>query len=122
MQIYMHDVNTAWIKDEIGLEVNMKLDIGIIGCGAVSKLHIDTFKEIGGTEIKAVSDIMPDNVSKTGRLLGVDFYNNYRELLGRDDISVVSICTPSGLHEEIAVEEAILLIAASPRKESNLLN
>lgn len=84
----------------------MKIGIGIIGCGAVSKLHIDSFKEIDEIEIKAVSDIIPDNAFETGRMLGVDFYHNYRELLGRADISIVSICTPSGLHEQIAVDAA----------------
>ena len=34
----------------------MALGIGIIGCGAISRLHIDAFQKIDGVEIRAVSD------------------------------------------------------------------
>ena len=84
----------------------MKTGIGIIGCGAVSRLHIESYKEIAASEIRAVSDVVPDYASRTGEMLGIDSYANYMKLLERDDIDAVSICTPSGLHKEIAVAAA----------------
>ena len=84
----------------------MALGVGIIGCGAIAKLHIDAFRQIDGVEIKAVSDVIPEVASMTGKSLGVDFYQDYTELLSREDIGLVSIYTPSGLHQDAAVAAA----------------
>lgn len=84
----------------------MALGIGIIGCGAISRLHIDAFQKIEGVEIRAVSDAVAEVAEKVGATLGVPGYSNYRELLKRDDIDIVSICTPSGLHHDIAISAA----------------
>jgi len=53
-----------------------------------------------------VSDVNADNARKTGQELGVEYYSNPDGLLARNDIQLVSICTPSGLHEEVAVKAA----------------
>ena len=84
----------------------MALGIGIIGCGAISRLHIDAFQKIDGVEIRAVSDAVAAVAAKVGETLGVPGYADYRELLKRDDIDIVSICTPSGLHRDIAIDAA----------------
>lgn len=82
------------------------LGVGIIGCGAISKLHINSFKEISDVKIKAVSDVVKDMAKRTAEELEVDGYDSYERLLLREDIDLVSICTPSGLHEEIAIKAA----------------
>jgi predicted dehydrogenase len=56
--------------------------------------------------VKAVSDVNISSAQRAGDELGVDYYEDYQSILKRDDIDVVSICTPSGLHEEIAVKAA----------------
>ncbi len=80
--------------------------IGIIGCGAISRIHIDAFSKIDGVQIRAVSDAVTEVAEKVGESLGVKGYGNYMDLLKRDDIDIVSICTPSGLHHDIAVNAA----------------
>jgi len=80
--------------------------VGIIGCGAISRIHINSYKEIEGVEIRAVADVNADSAKKTGEELGVPYYTNPDDLLARNDIQMVSICTPSGLHEEAAVKAA----------------
>ncbi len=84
----------------------MALGIGIIGCGAISRMHIDAFWKIDGVEIRAVSDAVAEVAERVGESLGVAGYGDYRELLKRDDIDIVSICTPSGLHHDIAIDAA----------------
>ncbi len=41
-----------------------------------------------------------------GESEGVPYYQDYQDLLAREDIEVVNICVPSGLHKEIAVAAA----------------
>ncbi|MBE6598407.1 MAG: Gfo/Idh/MocA family oxidoreductase [Ruminococcaceae bacterium] len=84
----------------------MALGIGIIGCGAISRLHIDAFRAIDGVEIRAVSDAVAEVAAKVGEQLNVEGYGDYKDLLKREDIDVVSICTPSGLHHDIAIDAA----------------
>lgn len=80
--------------------------IGIVGCGAISRFHINSFREIEDVEIKAVSDVNMESAARTGEELKVDYYGNFEKILARNDIDAISICTPSGLHEDIAVKAA----------------
>ena len=82
------------------------LGVGIIGCGAVSKLHAGAFGDIKGVELKAVADVNEDCAKSMSKEFHVDCYNEYEKLLCREDIDIVSICTPSGLHEGIVVKAA----------------
>lgn len=82
------------------------LGVGIIGCGAISKMHIDSFLRLPQTKIRAVADVNEAAARRTAGELGAESYTDYRELLKRADIDIVSICTPSGLHSEAAVAAA----------------
>lgn len=79
------------------------LGVGIIGCGAIASKHIQAFESCPRTQIRAVASRSTESAKRTGDQLGVPFYTDYRELIGRDDIDLVSICTPSGLHMEPAL-------------------
>lgn len=82
------------------------LGVGIIGCGAISKMHIASFKDISECEIRAVSSKSEKSAKKVGEECNVPWYTDFNEMLERDDIQIVSICTPSGLHSEAAIAAA----------------
>jgi predicted dehydrogenase len=64
-------------------------------------------KRIEAAEIVAVSDINEGRVSRARKGFNIPHgYADYRELLARDDIDAVFICTPPSLHPEIAIEAA----------------
>ena len=78
-----------------------KLGVGIIGCGGIGRAHASLYRERPDAEIRALCDISPRGIQALGEELGVEArYDDYQELLARDDIDVVSICTPHALHEE----------------------
>ena len=84
-----------------------KVGYGIIGCGVIAPWHAGSVKRIPEAELVAVCDIIPEKAEKLKTDFEVpDSYADYRDLLGRDDIDVVSICVPSGLHAQIGVEAA----------------
>jgi UDP-N-acetyl-2-amino-2-deoxyglucuronate dehydrogenase len=80
-----------------------KIGVGIIGCGAVSKAHINAYLELDNEcEIKAIADINLENAVKIAALIPgkVDIYEDINTLVKREDIDVLSICTPPYLHRE----------------------
>lgn len=88
------------------LEGKRVLGVGIIGCGAISRMHIDAYLQIPGTKIVAVHSAHEDSARRVAEELGVSWYTDLEALLKRKDLDLVSICTPSGVHAEAAIAAA----------------
>lgn len=83
-----------------------KLCFGIIGCGRIAPKHAESIIAIPEAELVAVCDIIPQKAEEFARLYNAQPYLDYKELLQRDDIDIVTIATPSGNHAEIGIEAA----------------
>lgn len=82
-----------------------KINLGIIGCGAIANIHAKAIKAIKIAELKAVADINIDSARNFAQRYGIEkYYGDYKELLKDESIDVVNICTPSGLRKEIAMD------------------
>ena len=83
-----------------------KLRLGIIGTGGIVRAcHIKPLAAHPEIEIVAACDIVPEKLAKFAKEFSIPAtYADYRELLARDDIDAVDICTPNHLHSVIAVE------------------
>jgi predicted dehydrogenase len=79
---------------------------GIIGCGMVADVHAAAITGLEHGKLVAVSSRNSDNVRRLVDAYHVDSYSDYREMLKRDDLDVVCVCTPSGVHLEAAVATA----------------
>jgi predicted dehydrogenase len=79
------------------------LGVGIIGAGAVARIHARAFSEVPGTFVAAIADKNPARAEAMAREFGVPACPSVQALLERADVQVVSICTPSGNHEEPAL-------------------
>ena len=76
---------------------------GIIGCGMISTLHCNAVEMAENAELAAVCDIVEEKARKAAEKYHVEkVYVDYRDLLADPEIDVVSICTPSGIHGEMA--------------------
>ncbi len=71
--------------------------IGLVGCGRISKRHIEAINAVNGVEIAYVCDKKEDRAKAAADLLNVPFVTDYRELNGKG-LDVISVLTPSGLH------------------------
>lgn len=77
--------------------------MGIIGCGAIAEnVHLPGYKRLPDlVEVVALCDIDMQILRDVGERYGVnDRYSDWRELVAREDIDVVSVCTPNYLHTE----------------------
>jgi UDP-N-acetyl-2-amino-2-deoxyglucuronate dehydrogenase len=78
---------------------------GLIGCGRVSLRHIQSLHDLSDhARLMAVADVVEGRAHRAAAQAGADAYTDYRRLLDRSDIEVINICTPSGLHPQMAIE------------------
>lgn len=81
----------------MSLQENLK--IALIGCGRISKKHIEAIKK-NNLELVAVCDID----IKKAKKIGVPYYKDYQQMFKKEEIDIVSILTPSGMHYQHAIE------------------
>jgi len=86
--------------------VSDEIRLGIIGCGVIGTVHADVLQMVKGARLVAVADIVPEVAQNLAERHGVAWYQDYHEMLARDDIDAVTICTPSGMHADQAVDAA----------------
>ena len=83
-----------------------KFGFGIIGIGNVSTIHAKCIQQIENCKLIAVCSRSEQKAKKAAQEYGVPYYTNFVDLIERDDIDVISICTPSGMHLEPALAAA----------------
>ncbi len=80
------------------------LRFGLIGCGRVAPRHAQSLRDLPGARLVAVADIKESRALRFAGEYGAETHTDYRALLDRADVDVVSICTPSGLHARMAMD------------------
>ena len=83
------------------------IKIGIIGCGRISKNHFDAVSQIQEAEFVAACDVIDSRLQTVSDNYGIKkLYTNYKEMMEKENLDLVSICTPSGLHPQIGIDAA----------------
>jgi len=78
----------------------------VVGTGVVGEWHVRTIPQIPGANLVAVCDILPDKAAaalEKNKLAAVTIYADEAEMLKKEQIDVVHICTPSGDHMNPAI-------------------
>lgn len=85
-----------------------RLGFGIIGTGSVAAQHAKAIGQLADCRLVAVASSSAARAATAENKFGVPAYSGYEELLAREDIQVVCICTESGRHLEptLAAAEA----------------
>lgn len=73
---------------------------GIIGCGIIADIHAQGILNTEEAELAAVFDTKRESAVKLTETYGGVICDTLEELLAREDVEVVCICTPSGMHAE----------------------
>ncbi len=80
--------------------------VGIIGVGMIAQLHAKAIESIEGAKVVACFDINQERVTSFASQYGCIGYTDFDAFLNDEAITVVNICTPSGLHLESALKAA----------------
>jgi len=76
----------------------------LIGCGRIAKNHVGPLTELDRAELVAVCDLVPERAQTFSEKSGAAVYSNYHAMLQSEEIDVVSILTPSGMHSHHAMD------------------
>ena len=88
------------------------IKIGIIGWGCMGRTHAHALRAMPlfypgagfRAEIAGICSRRLEKAREAAEELNVPYYtDDYRQLLSREEIDAVSVCTPNALHEEIAL-------------------
>jgi predicted dehydrogenase len=88
------------------MEGNMdrKLKIGIIGTGGISHMHMLGYKALGNVEVTAACDLDKGRLEAYGKQYDIGrLYTDYNEMLKKEELDGVSICTWNNSHAPIAI-------------------
>lgn len=80
------------------------LNAAVIGVGAMGANHARVFARMPATNLVAVADIDPVVCDRIARTYKANAYSDYREMLAREAIDVISIALPTHLHCQAALE------------------
>jgi len=81
-----------------------KVRVGIIGAGFAGHLHAESYQRCPSAELVAVADPNKKACQTLKEKYGITHsYLDYRKLLARDDIDLVSACVPTFLHHEVVL-------------------
>jgi predicted dehydrogenase len=89
--------------------VSEPIRVGLIGVGWGSVVQTPAFRTVPEYEVAAICSRRPESVAKAGETLGIaDTSTDWEAFVQRDDLDLISVCTPVGLHAEqtIAAIEA----------------
>jgi predicted dehydrogenase len=84
-----------------------KLKVAIVGCGAVAeKRHIPGFARLKrNVTIQAVCDKNKELAQKVATRYGIsNIYSSQTEMLARENLDIIDVCTPPQIHAPIAIE------------------
>jgi len=81
-----------------------KLRFGIVGCGVIGPVHAEAIASLPDAQLVSVVDLNPEKAQKLASQYGATPYTHLQHMLDSERVDVVIICTPSGLHGELACQ------------------
>ena len=90
--------------------MNTPVKVGVIGCGGISAVHLNCLCRMDNVQVAAVCDIRPERAQKAfdyckdTRGWEPAIYSDYHDLIAREDIDTVHLCTPHYLHAPMALD------------------
>ena len=76
----------------------------VVGNGNIGGRHIAFLLEIEGARIHCVCDTKEERAKKGAEIAGCKYYTDLADVLNDEEVDVVDICTPSGLHAEMSIK------------------
>jgi len=81
------------------------LGVALVGVGAAAQInHLPVLKRTDGVELVALVDRDPEKAARVAQKFGIPHsFGRIEQMLERDDIDAVDLCTPNYLHAPMAI-------------------
>lgn len=79
---------------------NTELNIGIVGCGMISRYHARAIHDTDGITLAGCCSHSLKSAERFAEEFSVPVFSDYQAMLASKEIHAVAICTPSGDHAE----------------------
>ncbi|MDR1628722.1 MAG: Gfo/Idh/MocA family oxidoreductase [Oscillospiraceae bacterium] len=106
--------------EELKVDSDKKLKVGIIGTGWIAEAHVHSYAKCPDVEIVALADLVPGKAEKFADDYGIDnvrFYPSHKELIDNEELDAVSVCTYNATHAECtiyALEHGVAVLLEKP--------
>ena len=90
---------------------------GVIGCGNIAVMHLDSLAALEETALVAVCDIREERARQTAEQYGAAAYTDYKEMIEKEQLDAVHICLPHYLHipvTQYALEHGVHVLSEKP--------
>lgn len=87
-------------------ESTTPLRVGIVGCGNISRNHLEAFNAIEGTDVVGVCDVDITRAQATAEAWNITHAVDSVAALLALDLDIVAVCTPHPTHEAVVLEAA----------------
>ena len=92
------------------------LRVGIVGLGGMGGVHFGEYCKMNHIELAAVADVRVDMASEKVKEKGLSIpvYASLEEMLEKEKLDILDICTPSYLHKEMAIyalEKGVIVLS-----------
>ena len=100
------------------LKENKKIRIAVVGCGRISGKHFDAIEgHKDNIKLISVCDINEQVLTQHKDKYKVNAYKDLEKMLKSEDLDLVSLCTPSGIHAnqtELCAQYGMNVITEKP--------
>lgn len=81
-----------------------KVKFAIIGCGRIAYRHIEAIEANENAELAALCDLNIERAHERNKKANAPVYQDYNKMLQKENIDIVNIMTPSGMHVEHSLD------------------
>ncbi len=95
--------------------------VGVIGAGQIGNLHILAYRKAGASVV-AVADVNPASAAAAAKSSDAVAYTDYAQMLAREELQAISVCTPPAMHRSAAIAGArrgLAVLCEKPLAESS---
>jgi len=80
------------------------INVAVIGTGVMGKNHARVLSNLENANLVAICDKESDSLKEIADKYRVNSYSDHKEMLSNENIDAVSICVPTKLHKEVAID------------------
>ncbi|MBW2976389.1 Gfo/Idh/MocA family oxidoreductase [Candidatus Woesearchaeota archaeon] len=81
-----------------------KINVAVIGTGSMGKNHARVYSEMPHANLVAVCDSNKEAAKEIAGRYKTNCYSDYKEMLEKEKLDAASLCVPTKLHKQVAID------------------